>query len=45
LVAERVGCDRHHCGRFLSKQLDRRNADSPLWIAWHLAPRSRAGGV
>jgi hypothetical protein len=28
LVAERVGCDRHHCRRILSEQFDRRNADS-----------------
>ena len=28
LVAERTGCDWHHCRRILSEQLDRRNADS-----------------
>ena len=28
LVAERTRCDRHHCRRILSEQLDRRNVDS-----------------
>ena len=45
LVAERAGCDRHHCRRILSEQLDRRNADSAFRITRHLAPRSRAGGL
>ena len=30
LVAERARCDRHHCRRILSEQLDRRNSDSAL---------------